>query len=159
MKKGFTLIELLVVVLVIGILASIALPQYTKAVAKARATEAVVIMNGFTNAIDRYVLANGLEDIDHTKLLQVLDVDLSKFTNHYIVSKESGCGTERCFVYIVQTENNKDFCLYASRGHSAQWEKTCYYQTAAGKGVCDGLTGSAGYTPAVGSGLPLSGWD
>ena len=71
-NKAFTLIELLVVVLIIGILASVALPQYQKAVLKSRYTQIMLLGDAVAKAQERYYMANGTYSPD----LEVLDIDV-----------------------------------------------------------------------------------
>ena len=71
---GFTLIELLVAVLIIGILAAVALPQYQKAVEKARAMQGVVAVKHIVDAQKIYYLDNNT----YADSLEELGVDIAQ---------------------------------------------------------------------------------
>jgi prepilin-type N-terminal cleavage/methylation domain-containing protein len=67
-NAAFTLIELLVVVLIIGILAAIALPQYQKAVLKSRLTNTMPMLAALHQANQLYYLVHGEYTTDFNKL-------------------------------------------------------------------------------------------
>ncbi len=75
-KQAFTLIELLVVVLIIGILAAVALPQYQKAVEKSKSVQGITLVKSFAQAAEAFHLANGTYVTNAD--LDTLDIGLSE---------------------------------------------------------------------------------
>lgn len=165
--RGFTLIELLVVVLIIGILASVAMPQYTKAVEKSRAAGVIQKVKSLQNAVDMYLLANDWPTVQFTHLSSISgreNLDISFKANSTM--KRSGLAEsyymvfddyyfyvvcERDVCYIV-AEDNKPYkeqivraSWYRYKNYTRYqpmdtWNRgTCKYKSdsSAGKAICE----------------------
>ena len=111
---GFTLIELLVVVLIIGILAAMALPQYFKAVERSRMAEAVTLMDSVVKAQRRKFMQTNR----YAENYEGLDVSPKGATGRFYYTKgdpQTGAGGNGFMIRLVIDGSFRSGILSAAR--------------------------------------------
>ncbi|MBO7238819.1 MAG: prepilin-type N-terminal cleavage/methylation domain-containing protein [Elusimicrobiaceae bacterium] len=112
---GFTLIELLVVVLIIGILAAIALPQYQKAVWKSKAVQLQVMAKSLVDAQTAYYLANGTYAEDFSSL----DIGFDSLPQH---PSTSATNINVSSTDGVRSNDEVELIINSSKGSNNQFD-------------------------------------
>jgi len=102
--RGFTLIELLIVLVIIGILVTLAVPQYQKFKEKAIAAEAIRTIGIIRNAQFGYKMETGT----HTYNLSLLDITVDEYG-------PGGLGTGHYWEYSMAVVGDNSFAIVAYR--------------------------------------------
>ncbi len=100
-RKGFTLTEVLVTVVILGVLVSVAMPQYMRAVERSRATEAMSAIKSINDAIYVYYSDKEACPTKFTQLAVTVSPDLNA-PNSSLASKKVDT---KFFTFILEPRN------------------------------------------------------
>lgn len=98
-EGGFTLVELMIVVAIIGILAAIAMPQFSKATEKAEAAQVMANTRILSQAAQMYYLDASKDEDVHSITVSKLIAD-----NYLDVSEKEAANLEK---YTISIEKGK----------------------------------------------------
>ena len=142
LKRGFTLLELLVVVVIIGILAAIALPQYKLAVAKSEIKSLLLTAKTVKESEEFYYLQYG----EYTKEWDNISVNVpGKRTSYNVDFTNGSIGLGSIGIYV--THNSVTgiiiYFFYINQSHSFHGRQACYAKmnNDFANRICQVLTG------------------
>ena len=158
-NAGFTLIELLVVVLIIGILSSVALPQYQRTVLKSRAAEAWSTLGAIQTAVAAYCLENPEKQyVSFDSIRDSLPIEISDSKN-FTYSGVTACGDSNYVNPIMMAASYSKGSVSFVLGNNRFGQRVCHGTSCKDLGFTqEGESGSSGGQCLCGGAMPGGNW-